>query len=89
MSCTKEGKTIKSVSACPFTRDLQQQIGEVQSVNRYGNLLLEGCYDSQIAKIMLLICIAGLQVKVEVHPTLNLCKDVVTREDFTWESVED
>ena len=91
MSCTKEGKTLKSVSACHFARDLQQQIGEVQSVNRQrnGTLLLQGCSDSQIAKIMSLKCIAGLQVKVEVHPTLNLCKGVVTHEDFASESKED
>ena len=31
MSCTEEGKTLKSVSACRFARDLQQHIGEVQS----------------------------------------------------------
>ena len=38
---------------------------------------------------MSLKCIASLQVKVEVHPTLNLCKGVVTHEDFTSESMED
>ena len=91
MSCTEEGKTLKSVSACRFARNLQQQIGEVQSVNRQrnGTLLLEGRSDSQIAKIMSLNCIAGLQVNMEVHPTLNLCKGVVTHEDFSSESEED
>ena len=82
MSCTEEGKTLKRVSACRFARNLQQQIGEVQSVNRLrnGTLLLEGRSDAQISKIQSLKCIAGLQVKVEVHPTLNLCKGVVTHE---------
>ena len=91
MSCTEEGKTLKSVSACHFSRDIQQQIGEVQFVNRQrnGTLLLEGRSDAQIAKIQSLKCIAGLQVKVEVHPILNLCKCVVTHEDFASESEED
>ena len=53
MSCTEEGKTLKSVSACHFDRDLQQQNGEVQSVNqqRNGTLLL-GRSDAQIVKIV-------------------------------------
>ena len=91
MSCIEEGKTLKNVSACHFARDLQQQIGEVQSVNRQrnGTLLLEGRSDAQITKIQSLKCIASLQVKVEVHPTLNLCKGVVTHEDFASESEED
>ena len=91
MSCIEEGKTLKNVSACRFARDLQQQIGEVQSVNRQrnGTLLLEGRSDAQIAKIQSLKCIAGLQVKVEVHPTLNLCKGVVMHEVFASESEED
>ena len=38
---------------------------------------------------MLLKCIAGIQVKVEVHSTLNLCKGVVKHEDFASESEED
>ena len=38
---------------------------------------------------MSLKCIAGLQLKVEVHPTLNLCKGVVTHKDFALESEED
>ena len=33
-------------------------------------------------------CIAGLEVKVEIHHTLNLCKGVVTHEDFYSESEE-
>ena len=82
---------MKSIHACCFARDLQQQIGEVQSVNQQRNatLLLEGRSDAQIAKIQSLKCIAGPQVKVEVHPTLNLCKGVVTHEDFASESEED
>ena len=54
MSCTEEGKTLKSVSACRFARNLQQQIGEVQSVNRQrnGTLLFEVRSDAQIAKIV-------------------------------------
>ena len=70
MSCTKEGK---SVSACRFARDLQQHVVEVQSVNRLknGTLLLR---DDQITKIMSLNYIAGLQVKVEVYPTLNIAR---------------
>ena len=62
MPCTEEEKTLKSVSACRFARDLQQQIEEVQSVNRQrnGTLLLEGRSDVQIAKIMSLMCIASL-----------------------------
>ena len=72
MSCTEEGKTLKSVSACHFARD-QQQVGEVQSVNRQrnGTFLLEGGSDAQIAKIQSLKRIARLQVKVEVHPTFT------------------
>ena len=90
MSCIEEGKTLKSVSACRFARDLQQQIGDVQSVNRQRNgILLDGRTDAQIAKIISLNCIAGLQVKVEVHSSLNLCNGVVTHEDFASESEED
>ena len=78
---------MKIVSAC----HLQQQIGEVQSVNRQtnGTLLLEGRSDAQIAKIMSLKFIAGLQVKAEVHPSLNLGKGVVTHDDFASKSEED
>ena len=43
----------------------------------------------KFAKVVSLKCIAGLQVKVEVHPTLNLCKGVVSYEDFASESEED
>ena len=43
---------------------------------------------AQIAKIMSLKCIAGHHVKVAVHPTLILCKHVVTHEDFGSESEE-
>ena len=38
---------------------------------------------------MSLNCIAGLQAKVEVHPTFNHCNGVVTHEDFDSESEED
>ena len=31
----------------------------------------------------------GLQGKVEVHPSLNLCKDVVTLENFASETEAD
>ena len=63
MSFTEEGITLKGVSACRFSRDLQQQIGEIQSVirQRNGTLLLEGRSDAQIAKIQSLKCIAGLR----------------------------
>ena len=44
--------------------------------------------DDQISKIMSLKCIAGLQLKVEVNPTLYRCKGVVTHEDFASESEE-
>ena len=91
MSCTEEDKTLKSVSTHHFACNLQQQISEVQLVNRQreGSLLLEGRTDKQINKIVSLKCIAGHQVKVEVHPTLNLCKGVVTHDDFASESKED
>ena len=70
MSVTKEG-TFKSISAYHFAHNLQQQIAEIQFLNRQRNgiLLLEGRKDAQIAKIMPLKCMAGLQVKVDVHPT--------------------
>ena len=78
MSYIRKGKTLKSVSACHFAHDLQKQIGEVQSVTRQriGTLLLEVQTDVQIAKIRSLKYIVGLEVKVEVHPTLNLCRKV-------------
>ena len=38
---------------------------------------------------MCLKWIAGLQVKMKVHPTLNLRKDVLTHEDFASEPEED
>ena len=90
LSSTEEGKTLKCVSACRFAHNLQQQIGEVQSVTRQrnGTLLLEVRTDVQIAKVISLKCIACLQVKVENHPTLNLCKGVITNQDFTSESEE-
>ena len=34
LSCTEEGKTLKSISACCFACDLQQHIVDVQSVNQ-------------------------------------------------------
>ena len=90
-SCIEEYKTLKSGSACRFARDLQQQIGDVQSVNRQknGTLLIEGQTNAQITKIRSFKSIAGLQVNVEVHSILNLCKGVVTHEDFASETKED
>ena len=37
---------------------------------------------------MSLKCIAGLQMKVDVYPTLNICNGVVTHEDIASVSEE-
>ena len=91
MSCAEEGKTFKTVSAVRLARAIEEAYGKLQAVvrQRNGTILFEARTDEQIGKIKNTKQIAGLQVVVTVHPTLNLCKGVVNHEDFASETEED
>ncbi len=91
MSCAEEGKTFKTVSAVRLARAIDEAYGKLQAVvrQRNGTILFEARTDEQIGKIKNTTQIAGLQVVVTVHPTLNLWKGVVHHEDFAAETEED
>ncbi len=91
MACAEEGKTFKTVSAVRLARATEEAYGKLQAVvrQRNGTILFEARTDEQIRKIQNTKQIAGLQVVVMVHPTLNLCKGVVNHEDFATETEED
>ncbi len=80
MACAEEGKTFKTVSAVPLARAIEEAYGKLQAVvrQRNGTILFEARTDEQIVKIQNTKQIAGLQVVVTIHPTLNLSKGVVT-----------
>ena len=91
MACAEEGKTFKTVSAVRLARAIEEAYGKLQAVvrQRNGTILFEARTDEQIVKIQNTKQIAGLQVVVTVHPTLNLSKGVVNHEDFATETEED
>ncbi len=91
MSCAEEGKTFKTISAVRLARAIEEAYGKLQAVvrQRNGTILFEARTDEQIGKIKNTKQIAGLQVVVTVHPTLNLCKGVVNHDDFATETEED
>ncbi len=66
-------------------------MGKLQAVvrQRNGTILFEARTDEQIEKILKTEQIAGLQVEVTTHPTLNLCKGVVNHEDFATENEDE
>ena len=82
---------MKSVSGLKLARSIEGVCGNLKNVTRQrdGSVLLEANTDRQIEAISSVKSLAGLQVKVEPHPTLNLCKGVVTHEDFVSESETD
>ncbi len=77
MSCSETEKTFKSVSAVRLARAIEESFGKLQAVvrQRNGTILFEARTDEQIEKILKTEQIAGLQVEVTTHPTLNLCKE--------------
>lgn len=91
MACAEEGKSFKMVSAVRLARAIEEKYGKLQAVvrQRNGTILFEALTDEQIDRIMKTKQIAGLQVEVTTHPTLNLCKGVVNHVDFSTESEED
>ena len=91
MSCSETEKTFKSVSAVRLARAIEESFGKLQAVvrQRNGTILFEARTDEQIEKILKTEQIAGLQVEVTTHPTLNLCKGVVNHEDFATENEDE
>ncbi len=76
------------MSAVRLARAIEEAYGKLQAVvrQRNGTILFESRTDEQIEKIQNTKQIAGLQVVVTVHPTLNLSKGVVNHEDFATET---
>ncbi len=91
MSCVEVEKSFKSVSAVRLARAIEDCFGKLQAVvrQRNGTILFEARTDEQIDMIQKTKQIAGLQVEVTTHPTLNLCKGVVNHEDFALESEDE
>ena len=70
-----------------LAKAIDTTLGKLQGVvrQRSETILVEATTDDHIKKILKTKEIAGLQVSVSPHATLNLCKGVVNHDDFATE----